>query len=533
MDLKGPAESTPTLREASLDTTPGVSVFRLTTRRLAIVVFFISAAVMFLYRPFSQAERGDPAIWDYVAQSVLRGQVPYRDVVEIKSPLSAYLSAAAIATGRMLRVRDFMAVRLLNILLVGLLSLISYSTAEAYLKSRAAAFIAFLFPLMSTSFARLMIGGTQPKLGMSLFGLLTLLLIAKERPFWAGVFSMLSCLCWQPGLLFTGTAVLVFSRYLTTWRDGRALKVMLGALIPLAVLVVYFFWVGALADLWSWTVVYNFTVYAPSEAKPVPDALSHFWKIARQTFEADIVLVLASGLGMAVYLVDCFRARRPANVGQPQQPYQLALLIPPVVYLAFCLIDFQGAADLIPIFPFIGLFLGWLVVRIVSRLMSLDVFKPRSPRLTPAMASFVVAASIAFFVFTRAAQYRIEPDQTLASQEAEISRIGEHLGPNDKIYVHGTVEILVLLDRANMNPYIMWDNHKNDYVAARSYGGSFKSIIAEMESEAPKLVAFSRLRMVQHSDELEAWVEEHYDRLALIKYDRVFLRKERSEEHAR
>jgi len=58
--------------------------------------------------------------------------------------------------------------------------------------------------------------------------MVSLLMIAKDKPFWAGVCSMLSCLSWQPGLLFTGVAILIFSRYLTSWRDWRALKVTLG-----------------------------------------------------------------------------------------------------------------------------------------------------------------------------------------------------------------------------------------------------------------------------------------------------------------
>ena len=69
---------------------------------------------------------------------------------------------------------------------------------------------------MPAHFSEWMVTGTQPKLPMILFGLLSVLLIGKQRPYWAGFFSMLSCLCWQPGLMFTGVAVLMFSRYLTT-----------------------------------------------------------------------------------------------------------------------------------------------------------------------------------------------------------------------------------------------------------------------------------------------------------------------------
>src|SRR4030095_12820050 len=100
-----------------------------------------------------------------------------------------------------------------------------YLTAREYLGSRTAALIAFTIPLMSSYFVGWMLGGTQPKLSMALFGMITMLLIARDKPFWAGLCSMLSCLCWQPGLLFTGTAVLIFSRYFTSWRDPRALSV--------------------------------------------------------------------------------------------------------------------------------------------------------------------------------------------------------------------------------------------------------------------------------------------------------------------
>src|SRR5215470_3290236 len=59
-------------------------------------VFLYGVGIALLYRPLSQRETGDAAIWDYVAQCILRGQVLYRDVIEIKGPGSAYLSALAM-----------------------------------------------------------------------------------------------------------------------------------------------------------------------------------------------------------------------------------------------------------------------------------------------------------------------------------------------------------------------------------------------------------------------------------------------------
>jgi hypothetical protein len=82
---------------------------------LAIIAFFFGVAVMLAYRPWSQVEGGDPAVYDYIAQSILRGQLPYRDIVDIKGPGGGYLSALAMALGRSAGLRDVIAARVMNI----------------------------------------------------------------------------------------------------------------------------------------------------------------------------------------------------------------------------------------------------------------------------------------------------------------------------------------------------------------------------------------------------------------------------------
>jgi hypothetical protein len=168
-------------------------------RAFVITAFFLGAAVMISYRPWHRIEVGDPAFYDYVAQSILRGQLPCRDVVDIKGPGAPYLSAIAMVARESIGLRDFMAVRFMNVLLVGLLSSVTYLVAVAYLKNKLVGVLAFLIPLMPESFATMVTSGTQPKLLMILFGMITLLMISNNKPFWAGFFSMLSCVCWQPG----------------------------------------------------------------------------------------------------------------------------------------------------------------------------------------------------------------------------------------------------------------------------------------------------------------------------------------------
>src|SRR5215831_18494107 len=96
---------------------------RITSNQLAIVAFLLGVAITLAYRPFSQPVKGDVGIYDYIAQSILRGQVPYRDVIDPKAPVSMYISAIAMAAGRSVGVRDVVAVRWLNALMARLLML--------------------------------------------------------------------------------------------------------------------------------------------------------------------------------------------------------------------------------------------------------------------------------------------------------------------------------------------------------------------------------------------------------------------------
>jgi hypothetical protein len=203
-----------------------------------------------------------------------------------------------------------------------------------------------------------------------------------------------------------------------------------------------------------------------------------------------------------------------------------AIAIPPFIYLAFCLINFQGAPDLIPLFPFIGIFCGWFFVE-TGRLTGSSRFGKAgaSLKLGIAVPGLAIAA-ISLLLTYRYIGYRGEAGPTLQDQREKFQAISEVLGPEDKIYVHGTVEILVLLARPNLNPYIMFDEGKDDFVAARKYGGSFDAMVNEFDLQAPKVVSLSRLRHVTHRDELERWASERYMELPVAGYDVIYVRKQ-------
>lgn len=490
---------------------------------LAVALFVLGTGVMLMYRPQNHVSVGDSAGYDYIAQSILRGQIPYRDVVDIKAPGSMYLSAFAMAAGKLLGVRDIIAVRLFQALLVGFLSVVIFFVTRIYFRSTMAALIASVFPLTSYTFADWMIVGTQPKLPMILFGMLSLLFIGKDKPFWAGVTSMLACLCWQPGLMFTGGAFLMFSRYLTSWRDWRAVKVLAGAVAPLAITFAYFYSRGALGDLWAWTITYNYSVFRPENQRTPVRALTHLSSVTSKKFGAAIVVVWISIVGFLALGIE--RVRLKLNRKGASDLFRDAILIPPIVYFAFCIINMQGGPDLIPFLPFIGMFAAWFLVQLGRFISSrstrgTDAAGIRWDLLVPGTALVLML----FLALESPLMNKNPAGHTLQDQDARLKGISDLLTPDDKIYVQGSVELLVLLNRPNLNPYTFLNQGIDRFASARRLG-DFNLILGEMEFHRPKLVALSRLKTVSSRDLLERWVDEHYDKLKSFTDSDVYIRK--------
>ena len=187
-------------------------------------------------------------------------------------------------------------------------------------------------------------------------------------------------------------------------------------------------------------------------------------------------------------------------------------MIAPSVYLVFCLINFQAGPDLIPLFPFIAIFAAVFIVLATKRVRNGEWL---------ARAALVMILCISL---GRAALYRPYFGPSVQTQTQNAAEISKLLRPGDTVYVHGATEILVLLNIPNASPYIFLDWGKDEYVAASRSGG-FASVLAEIESKAPKLVVLTWLQKVQHREELERWARENYDRVDLPGYPGAFLRK--------
>jgi hypothetical protein len=476
----------------------------LITTALAFVVF-----VQFQF--WKMPSITDRANWDYMAQEITRGAVPYRDVVNIKSPLSAYIGAVAIFAGRLVGVRDIFAIRFVYVLLAALTVSFTFLVARDSFDSRRIGLLSALIMMAFTAFVRLNSGGVQPKTPMVLFGLVCLWLTMKDRPFLAGVFGMLSALSWQPGLMFVGAAGLGFSRYLRTWRDLKVVKLLAGAVLPLAILMIEVVAAHAVRDFYIWNIDFNFSVYAIDEMRSLYGFFKRLNEMLKGSYYNGHLYFFLAVIGLvAAVWREIARARREGRQSLFDAAPRHGVLICPVVYFIFCMIDIQGGADMIPFLPFVAILsavaIGFAFDELMDLLARRRLLKNRYAASAVVFASICATILLVDVVNLVRARTR---SPNLADQQAEVSEIVSFMQPGDKIYVHGIMEILVLSGLPNCDKHFFVDRGKDMYLDKAEPGG-FDGWFARLKAQRPRIVALERLKWVRRKDAFLNWVAEDY-----------------------
>lgn len=486
-------------------------------RRLFFIVLVAGGLVYSQAEFWNQPSVGDRANWDYFAQVIVRGGIPYRDVVNIKSPLSAYIGAAAILLGRPFGVDDVLAIRIAYLALAVLTAGFTFLVALDYFQSIGIGLLTSTVMLTFDAFARFNAAGIQPKTPMVLFGLVTLWAIGKNRPFTAGVFGMLSALAWQPGLLFVGAAGLAFSRYMTSWRDLRATRMLIGAAIPLGILLAYFWAFGALQSFYLWNIHFNATVYAPHESRSMGNFFKRLSELLNVVYHNPRAYFYVAIAGLCVVICREFLgAIKRGGRWLLERASAHAVVIAPLVYFGFCMVDLQGGPDLIPLLPFVAIFAAVAIVFVVEH--TTHLFGRRGKNSGP-IENWVSAAVIAFILYQNVSgAFSFERGfPTLKDQRPAVQEITSHLEPGDRMFVYGRTEILVLSGLTNASKYFLLDRGKARYLDQVEPGG-FDGWLERLKAERPKVVVLDRLGTGAALKPLEDWVAAEYQ----LRINRVF-----------
>ncbi len=476
----------------------------------AFLIATVGAMLVFAqYHFWEQPCVGDRANWDYFSQVIARGGVPYRDVVNIKSPFSAYIGAVMILAGKLVGVRDVIAIRFAFLVLMSLVVGCTLLVATRYYDNLTAGFIAAAVMLCFHIFVRLNTGGVQPKTPMVLFGLITLWAVAEDRPITAGVCGMLSALSWQPGLLFVVVAVLTFSKYLTSWRDLKALKVVFAALLPLGILIFYLWAVGALGDFYRWTLHFNATVYGPNELRTISGSIRRLRRIIDSDYHASKLFFYTALPGLIISIISEWKyARGKGFRFFIQSAGRHSLIIVAVGYLGFCMIDLQGGADLIPLLPFIAIFAAAFLVLLPGVLVGASAkLSAQRKRMIEAWGLIAILTGIVLLGIINGLLYRVGFPK-LSDQDTEVAAIIANLSPGDTIFVHGQTEVLVLSGLNNGSKYFLLDRGKDQYLDQVEPGG-FEGWLERLKAKEPKIVMIDRLTRVERRAALLSLVRDY------------------------
>jgi hypothetical protein len=483
-------------------------------RRLFWIMLVVAVIILCQFQFWKLPAKGDRANWDYFAQVIARGGVPYRDVVNIKTPLSAYIGAAAILAARPFGVREIYATRAVFVSLTALSVAFTFLVASLYFDCRRVGILAALILLGVYNFARLNSDGIQPKTPMILFGLLTLLAVIKDRPLLAGVFGMLSALSWQPGLLFVGAAGLAFSKYLTSWRDMKLVRLVAGACLPLAIFLGYLWAAGALKDFYTWCFHYNVTVYAPHDQVTLQMFLDRLAMLLEESYKQERVYFYLAGIGvLAVLFREAVCAAKQGWSYLLNAAPRHQVVVASLVYLIFCRINMQGEQDLIPLLPFVAMFASVLLVWSLDLTTKLLAHMYTKLNTAP-VKRFGFAALVAAVFFLNVAQafsFKV-PRKTLKAQDADTAEIMSHLGPEDQIFVHGRTEMLALSGMTNSRKYTNLDHGKDNYLDEVEPGG-FEGWFEQLKADRPKVVMLSRIDNVERKRDFLKWVKQDYEKI--------------------
>src|SRR5205823_1542773 len=169
------------------------------------------------------------------------------------------------------------------------------------------------------------------------------------QAFLAGFLGVLSFWCWQPGLLFTGAAGLVFCGFLTRPLDRRAYMVAAGAAFALLFGIGYLYANGALLDFYHWCFKFNATSNSSvHSAKTVGWTLSRAIIVVKKSYPGEWLWFALFPVGFLLRLADIgIKWRQLGTRIFLAGSWMLAPEVAFTVYALFSAFNLQSGPDMI------------------------------------------------------------------------------------------------------------------------------------------------------------------------------------------
>jgi 4-amino-4-deoxy-L-arabinose transferase-like glycosyltransferase len=506
MTTAAPAQRTPALSS--------LSNLRAIATRLALPALLLLPVLLylpFLNEPFER----DEGAYATIAQNLLHGAVPYRDLFDHKPPLTYLWYAASF----LLFGENIAAPRIAAALVWSATSLLVYFEARLLFARRTAVIAAGVFSascgLAALSFNANTEVFTLPWLVAGLIGVTKWQRTGDRR--WllaAGACGALASLTKQ-----TAALNLLALLFVVTWPDlkaqrlrtaiASALTLSVGSALALAVVVAPFVLAGATGDFFYSTVVYN-QIY--TSQLTVLERLQ-FTALGLEFF----VLVAAPLIGLLVMALLELRRRSwmPADT----------ILIPSLAaaWLGVMTSGYFFPHYLLLMLPFVALFLAPFIEKRVTEQTSRRGFL----LVTVAMVGLAAAFSLqVFFAGSPEDIHRakfLDPGATQDNQSRIVADyIVAHTTPDQAIYEYGrTTQIYFLSDR---RPAVRYMYDRPFWLDENTLGEA----LVQLEAAKPAYI-FDTIRTKDsdewqkfHPPRVQAFFAAHYEFVEHIAYADVY-----------
>lgn len=417
----------------------------------------------------------DESIYAYAGQQFAKGVPIYASIFDPKPPLASILTGLGALVGGWFGVNDVHAMRLeffafacLAVVAVYALVLRLWNSPLAAIAS-AATFVSF------KGFARDALEGPDSKTPGVLFAVLSMTLLVRRHWFWAAFTGSLAFLVWQPLLVYPAVAIVwavVSSDAAERWRCGA--RALAGAVLPVAVTLLYLAIAGALPKFIEASITFPFTGVRRVDSSlgtrlhRIVDVVNASYGNGRILFWGGLVLLLG------LFLVLVARAR-PRLARVFKDPCAVVVVGTFLGVAAFTLSDFQGYPDLYPLLPYAAIGIGGAVALVEQR-----VSGTRWRRAVTALS----LAGVAIVVALSWSEYSTHPGRgwRLPAEQKDARTLNSVLGPGGTLYALGDPTPLVLTKRRNPNRYIYLDSGVDRWVI-RNSPGRLKTLIMSSDPE--------------------------------------------------
>lgn len=423
----------------------------------------------------------DEAIYTYGGQQLAHGVAPYASIFDPKSPGATMFAGIFAAVGHLFGRNDLYFIRL-GYFLLSLLTVVAvYALAVWLWRSVAAGVVAAVVFAAFTGFAEDALSGPDAKTPGIAAIVFAMWFACRRKWFWTGLACGIAFLVWQPLVFFP--IVIAVVALLTSEAGARVqafIRTALGALLPVALVCVYFAIVGAFGKFVEAAFVFPLT-----GVQRGPVTLGHrITRIAGVVHGSYGVSGVLLWLGMlvliAIAVVRLTRSRPQWRAGLAD-PLICIILLTLATQLIYAFADFQGYPDVYPLLPYGAIGMGGLAALAVSAARSDAV---RNVATSAVLGAALVFAAVSWVWFGSDPANSNE----LRYQRADACAVQRMAGSG--VWALGDATPLVLTHRKNPDRFIYLGSGVDRWRIKHTTGG-FDAWTAKIQAVHPDVVVMA------------------------------------------